>query len=935
MPKQFDIFPKESLNEDFHKVAKQRVSAKRQLLSLGAGSSRDIERLPKGMRNVAEAYKTEFETADETAKRFKIEDYGNLTEAKRALRSKKTEGERSEWVDEEEIEKELGNEYDVLCEAENDMTALENYMLRALSESKKNSYDKKVNMEPLKVAGREMEIVGEKIRALRIAEPLVARAFDLIQYKKGTHEAGHLAPVPSVKKNFKEIGLRMASGKPMFLHGPTGSGKTSLAKYCAFMLSGKNPEVVYCNPQTRETNIYGRPGIKPAGKENASMETYIDYGPLAVAAKMGKQVVFDEFTSLPKMQMSMIKGIMNAKVGDVISIPGGESVRVAPGFQMVFTANLKSVKNPERQDLPPEMANEFDQNNIEVPYLSVEEAYDIALSKVMEPDGGIDLSRHDLEVTLPKLCEAFRATQDEYLKDNLKKIVLNQRTFDGIAEGWEVERLRPKHRPFGEFLDDRLKTSLTFKEYPESDRLLAAQILTSKGFLTSVTSADLGFSPDAFAVHTNTAPFPEEEHFTLREVAELDPWKGHETAVKNTVEDFLKNIEEKAEKKEEEPPEPMPVPPEKKEELETLIPEQEEEEEYNDEEEEEDNGFDDLDHLRELGYKFDSHSYGYLKDETLKKEIERVVTPLLASTNKKVRQEAEKMVSTAEAYFKMKEIKNRVEKSGFEKYGGNPMPGLITEKEMNELVIPALNHDNIYITHLAEDLRETVETEIWYNVLKKLEQIQKKNITEKQMDEIIVPSLIFSHPHVREKAQELYDVYLAKNGLASYTPKTASASVSAPMVGEKNEESSEPKENEYAHWSAKAKETGREWLGRKTDFYITTVFDGHSHNEKYVILWEKDGKAGLYETGNKWRMEKRHGGKLIRTFPDINEALLFALKEGGRVQNYSASRNRHTLLTGKTEEKFLETHASKMLKQHFAGSLIVEMGEGNSFWKGD
>jgi hypothetical protein len=27
--------------------------------------------------------------------------------------------------------------------------------------------------------------------------------------------------------------------------------------------AGKNPEMVYCNPQTRESNVWGRTAIKP------------------------------------------------------------------------------------------------------------------------------------------------------------------------------------------------------------------------------------------------------------------------------------------------------------------------------------------------------------------------------------------------------------------------------------------------------------------------------------------------------------------------------------------------------------------------------------------------------------------------------------------------------------------------------------------------
>ena len=133
--------------------------------------------------------------------------------------------------------------------------------------------------------------------------------------------------------------------------------------------------MIFCNPQTKESNVWGKTGIKPA--KGGAIETVEIYGPLARAMMDGKTVIFDEFTALPKEQMVFIKGVFNAKVGDKINIVGNGIVEIKPGFQMIFTANLKSEKNPERQDLPPEIAREFEQNNLEVKYTPQDEAYDL------------------------------------------------------------------------------------------------------------------------------------------------------------------------------------------------------------------------------------------------------------------------------------------------------------------------------------------------------------------------------------------------------------------------------------------------------------------------------------------------------------------------------------------------------------------------------
>ena len=144
------------------------------------------------------------------------------------------------------------------------------------------------------------------------------------------------------------------------------------------------------------------------------IQTVDIYGPLAKAMQEGKTVIFDEFTALPKEQMVFIKGIFNAKIGDSVNVVGNGKTEIAPGFQMIFTANLKSEKNPERQELPPEIAREFEQNNLKIDYTPKDEAYDIMLARLMNKDGSIDASYYDINETLPKFCEAIAEIQIAY-----------------------------------------------------------------------------------------------------------------------------------------------------------------------------------------------------------------------------------------------------------------------------------------------------------------------------------------------------------------------------------------------------------------------------------------------------------------------------------------------------------------------------------------
>jgi len=361
----------------------------------------------------------------------------------------------------------------------------------------------------------------------------------------------------------------MLTGKPMFLHGPTGTGKTSLARFAATHFTGKNPEMVFCNPQTKESNVWGKTGIKPA--RGGAIETVEIYGPLAKAMIDGKTVIFDEFTALPKEQMVFIKGVFNAKVGDRINIVGNGVVEIAPGFQMIFTANLKSEKNPERQDLPPEIAREFEQNNLEVKYTPQDEAYDIMLSRLLNRDGSLDMSFYDLNTTLPNLCRVMAEIQESYTNEtdkevarragamdasgkvySLKKFVMTQGSVEAILSAYLIEKQTGKQeRTFAEFLDERFKTALTFKEYPKEDRILVAKILASRGFLLTLSAKDLDLPEDVFKLNTIKAMRGDEaveelrkesgavKHLTLKEIAELDPFHKRAVLLKGQAEALL------------------------------------------------------------------------------------------------------------------------------------------------------------------------------------------------------------------------------------------------------------------------------------------------------------------------------------------------------------------------------------------------------------
>jgi hypothetical protein len=549
---------------NFHEISENRKELRKAISELGdTGPIFDKH------------YKNPLAETDEQASTFKVKDLGGLKGAKEALKKQKAKYEEEVLADRAQIDYEAilqaTPEVGEVQKVMENIADLKDFRMRRMFEILSPEITlatKKRNEAVLKTIKEE---IGGNEEKLIETDSLVLRQAELIEYKENLAKSGHICITPNVEKDLEAIGDRMLTGKPMFLHGPTGTGKTSLARFASTHFTGKDPEMVFCNPQTKESNVWGKTGIKPA--KGGAIETVEIYGPLAKAMIEGKTVIFDEFTALPKEQMVFIKGVFNAKVGDRINIVGNGIVEIKSGFQMIFTANLKSEKNPERQDLPPEIAREFEQNNLEVKYTSPDEAYDIMISRLMNRDGSLDMSFYDLNTTLPNLCKVMAEIQESYTNEtdkevarragamdaggkvySLKKFVMTQGSVEAILSSWLIEKQTgKKERSFAEFLDERFKTALTFKEYPKEDRVLVAKILASKGFLLTLTAKELDLPEDIFKLNTIKAMRGDDaveelqkesgavKHLTLKEVAELDPFAKRAEFLKSRAEALLGN----------------------------------------------------------------------------------------------------------------------------------------------------------------------------------------------------------------------------------------------------------------------------------------------------------------------------------------------------------------------------------------------------------
>ena len=556
--------------QNFHEISEDRKELRKAIKELDASLAGKKPSLKD--KNERMGLSADLDNASDIAKGFKVPDLGNnwggIKVAVEALKKQKNKAEGELLPVDLEAIYEQFPEFRKIEETESYIQYLKDKRMKetfALKGSKKEGDEKKFSRHLAKTE----ELIADIKTDLEKFPALDLRAGELVSYKQNLSESGHICMTPSTEKNLEAIGDKMLSGKPVFLHGPTGTGKTTLAEYAAKHFTGKDAEMVYCSPQTKESNTWGRTGVQSDG--GVPVTVFIE-GPLARALKEGKVIIFDEFTDLPKEQVSFLKAVFSKKVGDTISIQGNGDVVIAQGFQMIFTSNLKSKKNLEKSELPPQMADEFTQNNIEINYTPKGEAYDIMLARLLNRDGTLDMSYYDLNTTLKSLCEAMEEIQKSYVGEtdperakklgevsannkfhSFEKFVMTQRSVEAILSLWDIEKLKKDKKTFAEFIDDRLLTALNFKEFSEKDRVLAAKIFASRGFLTTAKKEDLGVldSEGVLKLNTKRAEGVENatknlqkesgavKHLDLKDVAMLDPFGKRAEMLKNQAEALL------------------------------------------------------------------------------------------------------------------------------------------------------------------------------------------------------------------------------------------------------------------------------------------------------------------------------------------------------------------------------------------------------------
>lgn len=420
--------------------------------------------------------------------------------------------------------------------------------------------------------GAELGRMVDKRQETLKADPddrYLVREHELAVCRKQLKE-NRFAVTTSRQEYIDRIETLIEQGKPILLEGHTGTGKTELAKYAALELAGREAEVVYCNLQTRQSDIFGKQSLREG--EHGSTVTAMDFGPLVRSLTEGRICIFDEFNELDPRFRQVFKALYNAKPGDMVNVPGNGKVLVARGYGVIMTANLKSEKYSKKEALEPQEAREFGDSTIRMDYQPASELYDVALSSLADTEGRVLLTREEADTTLKHFTDAIHDIQEAYAntlpaqygndtdfaafgrgsrrgkRPQLEKYVLDPGMAVRLLQGFRIARME-HGTTLRDFLDEALLRTFEGDRIGEEDKRLVIFMLAQKGFLSGYdhetfrTRVDVDYSdrkldPTILSKPARTELTPDESLKTLsaEEISRLDPYERMKISAEDELE---------------------------------------------------------------------------------------------------------------------------------------------------------------------------------------------------------------------------------------------------------------------------------------------------------------------------------------------------------------------------------------------------------------
>ncbi|MEK9156193.1 MAG: hypothetical protein AAB360_02715 [Patescibacteria group bacterium] len=280
-----------------------------------------------------------------------------------------------------------------------------------------------------------LEIISQLERRIRLKEARLKpeesgllEASRLLKMKRQMREYG-FAMTESRQALFDRISELASQGYKIFLGGPTGTGKTSLAVFAMRQIIGDENrfEVVSWSPETTTRDLFGKPIIKAT--EEGNIESSMQKGPYArILTGETRGIINDEFTAGTTASQLSLKRIYQAHAGEEINLPGfNGTVFTKENYLEISTGNLRSKQHKERSEMDPAVAREF--VSLSVPFMNSEEAEKVMLSSLIHETGFLPISRTEAEM-VNQLCRAAefsqKAFEDEFTPEEKQSDLYKQ-----------------------------------------------------------------------------------------------------------------------------------------------------------------------------------------------------------------------------------------------------------------------------------------------------------------------------------------------------------------------------------------------------------------------------------------------------------------------------------------------------------------------------
>ena len=257
--------------------------------------------------------------------------------------------------------------------------------------------EKRVDLKEARLSSKELGLL-ESSRLMKTRRQMREHGFALTESRQAL---------------FDRISELTSAGYKIFLGGPTGTGKTSLAVFAMRQIVGQDNqfEVVSWSSETTVRDLFGKPIIK--ANPDGAIESAMQKGPYArVLSGETRGIVNDEFTAGQTASHLSLKRIWHARPGEGINLPGfNGTVFTKENYLEISTGNLRSKQHQQREDMDPAVAREF--VSISVPFMNANEAKRVLLSSFMHEAGFLQLSRRDVEM-IDQLCRAAEFTQKAF-----------------------------------------------------------------------------------------------------------------------------------------------------------------------------------------------------------------------------------------------------------------------------------------------------------------------------------------------------------------------------------------------------------------------------------------------------------------------------------------------------------------------------------------